>query len=288
MASKNAELLVILSFNRFIMGKIIAIANRKGGVGKTTTSINLGGCLGVLEYKTLIIDADPQANSTSGLGFDPKSVKNIYDCLVNGRHPNEAILETSNPNLFVLPSHVDLVGAELEMINMPNREFLLKEALAQIKDDYDFILIDCSPSLGLITVNALVAADAVMIPVQCEYFALEGLSKLLNTIKIVQGRLNPELEIEGMVLTMYDTRLRLANQVVDEVKTHFQELVFDTVIHRNTTLSEASSHGTTVIMYDASSKGAINYLNFARELLQKNDATKIGNDDKIIEIDHEL
>jgi chromosome partitioning protein len=244
--------------------------------------------LGVLEYKTLIIDADPQANSTSGLGFDPKSVKNIYDCLVNGSHPNDAILETSNPNLFVLPSHVDLVGAELEMINMPNREYLLKEALAQIKDDYDFILIDCSPSLGLITVNALVAADAVMIPVQCEYFALEGLSKLLNTIKIVQGRLNPELEIEGMVLTMYDTRLRLANQVVDEVKTHFQELVFDTVIHRNTTLSEASSHGTTVIMYDASSKGAINYLNFARELLQKNDATKIGNDDKIIEIDHEL
>jgi chromosome partitioning protein len=288
MASKNAELLVILAFNRSIMGKIIAIANQKGGVGKTTTSINLGGCLGVLEYKTLIIDADPQANSTSGLGFDPKSVKNIYDCLVNGSHPNDAILETSNPNLFVLPSHVDLVGAELEMINMPNREYLLKEALAQIKDDYDFILIDCSPSLGLITVNALVAADAVMIPVQCEYFALEGLSKLLNTIKIVQGRLNPELEIEGMVLTMYDTRLRLANQVVDEVKTHFQELVFDTVIHRNTTLSEASSHGTTVIMYDASSKGAINYLNFARELLQKNDATKIGNDDKIIEIDHEL
>ncbi|MEY3591898.1 MAG: hypothetical protein RLZZ38_867 [Bacteroidota bacterium] len=288
MASKNAELLVILAFNRSIMGKIIAIANQKGGVGKTTTSINLGGCLGVLEYKTLIIDADPQANSTSGLGFDPKSVKNIYDCLVNGSHPDDAILETSNPNLFVLPSHVDLVGAELEMINMPNREYLLKEALAQIKDDYDFILIDCSPSLGLITVNALVAADAVMIPVQCEYFALEGLSKLLNTIKIVQGRLNPELEIEGMVLTMYDTRLRLANQVVDEVKTHFQELVFDTVIHRNTTLSEASSHGTTVIMYDASSKGAINYLNFARELLQKNDATKIGNDDKIIEIDHEL
>lgn len=288
MASKNAELLVILAFNRSIMGKIIAIANQKGGVGKTTTSINLGGCLGVLEYKTLIIDADPQANSTSGLGFDPKSVKNIYDCLVNGNHPNEAILETTNPNLFILPSHVDLVGAELEMINMPNREYLLKAALEQIKNDYDFILIDCSPSLGLITVNALVAADAVMIPVQCEYFALEGLSKLLNTIKIVQGRLNPSLEIEGMVLTMYDTRLRLANQVVDEVKTHFQELVFDTVIHRNTTLSEASSHGSTVIMYDASSKGAINYLNFARELLQKNDATKIGNDDKIIEIDHEL
>jgi chromosome partitioning protein len=240
------------------MGKIIAIANQKGGVGKTTTTINLGGCLGVLEYKTLIVDADPQANSTSGTGFDPKNVRNIY------------------------------VGAELEMINLPNREYLLKSTLEKVKDDYDFILIDCSPSLGLITVNSLVAADSVMIPVQCEYFALEGLSKLLNTIKIVQGRLNPSLEIEGMVLTMYDTRLRLANQVVDEVKTHFQELVFDTVIHRNTTLSEASSHGTTVIMHDASSKGSINYLNFARELLQKNDLTKIGNDDKIIEIDHEL
>ena len=288
MNKKYAEQLVILSFNWIIMGKIIAIANQKGGVGKTTTAINLGGCLGVLEYKTLIVDADPQANATSGTGFDPKSVKNIYDCLVNNRPAQEAILETSNPNLFILPSHVDLVGAELEMINMPNREYLLRAALEQIKNDYDFILIDCSPSLGLITVNALVAADAVMIPVQCEYFALEGLSKLLNTIKIVQGRLNPELEIEGMILTMYDTRLRLANQVVDEVKTHFQELVFDTVIHRNTTLSEASSHGNTVVMHDASSKGSINYLNFARELLQKNDLTKIGNDDKIIEIDHEL
>ena len=285
---KYAEQLVILYFNWTIMGKIIAIANQKGGVGKTTTAINLGGCLGVLEYKTLIVDADPQANATSGTGFDPKSVKNIYDCLVNNRPAQEAILETSNPNLFILPSHVDLVGAELEMINMPNREYLLRAALAQIKDDYDFILIDCSPSLGLITVNALVAADSVMIPVQCEYFALEGLSKLLNTIKIVQGRLHPSLEIEGMALTMYDTRLRLANQVVDEVKTHFQELVFDTVIHRNTTLSEASSHGQTVIMHDASSKGAINYLNFARELLQKNDLTKIGNDDKNIHIDHEL
>jgi chromosome partitioning protein len=270
------------------MGKIIAIANQKGGVGKTTTTINLGGCLGVLEYKTLIVDADPQANSTSGTGFDPKNVRNIYDCLVNGIDPKDVILSTTNPNLDILPSHLDLVGAELEMINLPNREYLLKSTLEKVKDDYDFILIDCSPSLGLITVNSLVAADSVMIPVQCEYFALEGLSKLLNTIKIVQGRLNPSLEIEGMVLTMYDTRLRLANQVVDEVKTHFQELVFDTVIHRNTTLSEASSHGTTVIMHDASSKGSINYLNFARELLQKNDLTKIGNDDKIIEIDHEL
>ena len=270
------------------MGKIIAIANQKGGVGKTTTTINLGGCLGVLEYKTLIVDADPQANSTSGTGFDPKTTRNIYDFLVNEADPKDVILKTENPNLDILPSHIDLVGAELEMINLPNREYLLKNALAKIKDSYDFILIDCSPSLGLITVNSLVAADSVMIPVQCEFFALEGLSKLLNTIKIVQGRLNPDLEIEGMLLTMYDTRLRLANSVVEEVKTHFQELVFDTVIHRNTTLSEASSHGSTIIMYDASSKGSINYLNFAREFLQKNNLTKIENGDKFIEIDHEL
>jgi chromosome partitioning protein len=270
------------------MGKIIAIANQKGGVGKTTTTINLGGCLGVLEYKTLIVDADPQANSTSGTGFEPKTTQNIYDCLVNEIDPKDVILKTESPNLDILPSHIDLVGAELEMINLPNREYLLKKALAKVKDDYDFILIDCSPSLGLITVNALVAADSVMVPVQCEFFALEGLSKLLNTIKIVQGRLNPELEIEGMLLTMYDTRLRLANSVVEEVKTHFQELVFDTVIHRNTTLSEASSHGLTIIMHDASSKGSINYLNFARELLQKNNLTKIENGDKFIEIDHEL
>ena len=269
------------------MGKVIAIANQKGGVGKTTTAINLGGCLGVLEYKTLIIDADPQANSTSGTGFDPKTVRNIYDCLVNELDPKQAILKTKNPNLDLLPSHIDLVGAELEMINLPNREYLLEKAIEKIKDDYDFILIDCSPSLGLITINALVAADSVMIPVQCEYFALEGLSKLLNTIKIVQARLKPNLEIEGMVLTMYDTRLRLANQVVDEVKTHFQELVFDTIIHRNTTLTEASSHGATVIMHDAGSRGTINYLNFARELLQKNNLTKIGNEEKIIKIDNE-
>ena len=270
------------------MGKIIAIANQKGGVGKTTTTINLGGCLGALEYKILIVDADPQANSTSGTGFDPKNSRNIYDCLVNDADPRDVILKTESPNLDILPSHIDLVGAELEMINMPNREFLLRQALAKVKDDYDFILIDCSPSLGLITVNSIVAADSVMIPVQCEFFALEGLSKLLNTIKIVQGRLNPELEIEGMILTMYDTRLRLANSVVEEVKTHFQELVFDTVIHRNTTLSEASSHGKTIIMYDAASKGSINYLNFAREILQKNNLTKIENGDKFIEIDNEL
>jgi chromosome partitioning protein len=198
------------------------------------------------------------------------------------------IIKTESPNLDILPAHIDLVGAELEMINLPNREYLLKQAIEKIKDDYDFILIDCSPSLGLITVNSLAAADSVLIPVQCEYFALEGLSKLLNTIKIIQGRLNIELQIEGMLLTMYDTRLRLANQVVDELKTHFQELVFDTVIHRNTTLSEASSHGATIIMHDAACKGSINYLNFAREILQKNNLTKIENDDKFIEIDHEL
>ena len=207
------------------MGKIIAIANQKGGVGKTTTAINLSGCLGVLEYKTLIVDADPQANATSGVGLDPKNTKNIYDCLINDIDPSELIIKTDNPNLHILHSHIDLVGAELEMINLTNREHMLKFALDKVKDDYDFIIIDCSPSLGLITVNALTAADSIMIPVQCEYFALEGLGKLLNTIKIVQGRLNPELEIEGILLTMYDTRLRLANQVVEEVKMHFQEIV---------------------------------------------------------------
>lgn len=270
------------------MGKIIAIANQKGGVGKTTTAINLCGCLGVLEYKTLIVDADPQANATSGVGLDPKTTKNIYDCLINGVDPSELIISTENPNLDILPSHIDLVGAELEMINLPNREHMLKFALDKVRDQYDFILIDCSPSLGLITVNALTAADSVIIPVQCEYFALEGLGKLLNTIKIVQGRLNPELEIEGILLTMYDTRLRLANQVVEEVKMHFQDIVFDTVIHRNTKLGEAPSFGETIVMHDASSKGAVNYLNLAREILQKNDLTKISNEDKKITIGDEL
>lgn len=270
------------------MGKIIAIANQKGGVGKTTTAINLGGCFGVLEYKTLLVDADPQANSTSGVGLDPTSNKNIYDCLVNGLHPDEIIISTENPNLDILPAHIDLVGAELEMINMEDREHRLKMALEKVADRYDFIIIDCSPSLGLITVNSLTAADSVLIPVQCEYFALEGLGKLLNTIKIVQGRLNTKLEIEGIVLTMYDTRLRLANQVVDEVKTHFQELVFDTVIHRNTKLGEAPSFGETIVMHDASSKGSINYLNFAREILQRNNLTKIANDDKKIKLGDEL
>ena len=270
------------------MGKIIAIANQKDGVGKTTTAINLSGCLGVLEYKTLIVDADPQANATSGVGLDPKNTKNIYDCLINDIDPSELIIKTDNPNLHILPSHIDLVGAELEMINLPNREHMLKFALDKVKDDYDFIIIDCSPSLGLITVNALTAADSIMIPVQCEYFALEGLGKLLNTIKIVQGRLNPELEIEGILLTMYDTRLRLANQVVEEVKMHFQEIVFDTVIHRNTKLGEAPSYGETIIMHDAKSKGTVNYLNFAREILQKNDLTNIPNEDKKIQISDEL
>jgi chromosome partitioning protein len=267
------------------MGKIIAIANQKGGVGKTTTAINLSGCLGVLEYKTLIVDADPQANATSGVGLDPKHTRNIYECLINDVNPQDLIIETENPNLDILPSHIDLVGAELEMINLPNREHKLKQALDKLKDNYDFIIIDCSPSLGLITVNALTAADSVVIPVQCEYFALEGLGKLLNTIKIVQGRLNPDLEIEGILLTMYDTRLRLANQVVEEVKMHFQELVFDTVIHRNTKLGEAPSFGETIIMHDAGSKGSINYLNFTRELLQKNDLTSISNQDKKLNFD---
>lgn len=270
------------------MGKIIAIANQKGGVGKTTTTINLCGCLGVLEYKTLIVDADPQANATSGVGLDPKNTKNIYDCLINDVDPSELIIQTDNPNLDILPSHIDLVGAELEMINLPNREYMLKFALEKIKDQYDFIIIDCSPSLGLITVNALTAADSVIVPVQCEYFALEGLGKLLNTIKIVQGRLNTSLEIEGILLTMYDTRLRLANQVVEEVKMHFQEIVFDTVIHRNTKLGEAPSYGETIIMHDAVSKGAINYLNLTRELLQKNNMTNISKEDKKINISNEL
>jgi len=270
------------------MGKIIAIANQKGGVGKTTTAINLGGSLGVLEYKTLIVDADPQANATSGVGLDSKNTKNIYECLINEVHPSDLILETENPNLFILPSHIDLVGAELEMINMPNREHMMRLALEKIRADFDFIIIDCSPSLGLITVNALTAADSVVVPVQCEYFALEGLGKLLNTIKIVQGRLNTELEIEGILLTMYDTRLRLANQVVDEVKTHFQELVFDTIIHRNTKLGEAPSHGETIIMHDAASKGSVNYLNLAREILQNNNATKIDSEDKKISLENEL
>ncbi|MGO1244684.1 MAG: ParA family protein [Sphingobacterium sp.] len=253
------------------MGKIIAIANQKGGVGKTTTSINLAASLAVLEHKTLLVDADPQANSTSGIGFDPRAIKSsVYECLVNDLDPRDAIQPTETPNLDLLPAHIDLVGAEIEMINMEEREFKMMKMLAEVKDDYDFVIIDCSPSLGLITINALTASDSVIIPVQCEYFALEGLGKLLNTIKIVQSRLNTALEIEGILLTMYDVRLRLSNQVVEEVRTHFADLVFDTIIQRNTRLSEAPSFGISVIMHDASCKGAINYLNLAREILQKN------------------
>ncbi len=270
------------------MGKIIAIANQKGGVGKTTTAINLAASLAVLEYKTLLVDADPQANATSGVGFDPRNIKtSVYECIINDVNPIDIILSTETPNLYLLPSHIDLVGAEIEMINLPNREKRMKQVFSLIKDDYDFIIIDCSPSLGLITINALCGADSVIIPVQCEYFALEGLGKLLNTIKIVQTRLNPELEIEGILLTMYDTRLRLSNQVVEEVKTHFQQMVFDTIIQRNTKLGEAPSFGQTIIMHDVDCKGSINYLNLAREVLQKNNFTRITESDKIIDIDEQ-
>jgi chromosome partitioning protein len=270
------------------MGKIIAISNQKGGVRKTTTAINLAAALGVLEYKVLLVDADPQANSTSGVGFDPRNIKtSIYECLINEIAPRDAILHTDSPNLDILPAHIDLVGAEIELINLPNREKMMKASLSQIKDDYDFIIIDCSPSLGLITINSLVAADSVIIPIQCEYFALEGLGKLLNTVKIVQQRLNPDLDIEGLLLTMYDIRLRLSNQVVEEVKTHFQQLMFDTIIQRNTKLGEAPSHGQTIIMHDVSSKGAINYLNLAREILQKNNLTQMSTSEKIIVLEDE-
>jgi len=257
------------------MGKVISIANQKGGVGKTTSAINVSAGLAVLENKVLLIDADPQANATSGLGFDPKNIRtSIYECIVDGVNPADAILHTKTPNLDILPAHIDLVGAEIEMINMENRERMMRKVVRQLKDQYDYIIIDCSPSLGLITVNSLTASDSVLIPVQCEYFALEGLGKLLNTIKIVQTRLNQELAIEGILLTMYDVRLRLSNQVVDEVRSHFKEMVFETIIPRNTRLGEAPSFGESIIMFDAESKGSISYLNLAREILQRNSVVK--------------
>lgn len=257
------------------MGKIIAIANQKGGVGKTTSAINLAASLAVLEYKTLLVDADPQANSTSGLGLNPKEVEvGIYECMVDGVDPHDALAANDLKYLNILPSHIDLVGAEVEMVNIEQREEKMRNALYKIKDEFDFIIIDCSPSLGLITINALTAADSVIIPVQCEYFALEGLGKLLNTIKIIQTRLNPNLEIEGILLTLYDSRTSLGNQVVQEVKTHFKNIAFDTIIPRNVKLSESPSFGLPAIVHDAESKGAISYLNLAHEILNKNGISK--------------
>ncbi|MCB0486555.1 MAG: ParA family protein [Flavobacteriaceae bacterium] len=253
------------------MGKIIAIANQKGGVGKTTTTINLAAALGVLEKKVLIIDADPQANATSGLGLDVEEVENgTYQLILHAVEVSDAILKTNSPNVSVVPAHIDLVAIELELVDKDDREYMLKNAISEIKNEYDYILIDCAPSLGLITLNALTAADSVIIPIQCEYYALEGLGKLLNTIKSIQKVHNPELDIEGMLLTMYDSRLRLSNQVVAEVKKHFTSMVFKTIIQRNIRLGEAPSFGETIIAYDATSKGAVNYINLAHEIIKKN------------------
>lgn len=256
------------------MGKIVAIANQKGGVGKTTTAVNLAASLGVLEKKVLLIDADPQANASSGLGIIIEEVeRGTYEVLEHQATAKESILKTSSPNLDIMASHVDLVAAEIEIVDHENREYLLKEALNPIKDEYDYIIIDCAPSLGLITLNALTAADSVIIPIQCEYFALEGLGKLLNTIKGIQQHHNKDLDIEGLLLTMHDSRLRLSNQVVEEVNNHFPQMVFETIIQRNVRLSEAPSFGEAIISYDADSKGAENYLNLAREFLVKNKDT---------------
>lgn len=253
------------------MGKIIAIANQKGGVGKTTTSVNLAASLGVLEKKVLLIDADPQANASSGLGIDVESVEiGTYQILEHSNEPADAIVSTNSPNVDVIPAHIDLVAIEIELVDKENREYMLKQALEKIKDKYDYILIDCAPSLGLLTLNALTAADSVAIPIQCEYFALEGLGKLLNTIKSVQKIHNPELDIEGLLLTMYDSRLRLSNQVVEEVQKHFNDMVFKTIIQRNVKLSEAPSFGESIIGFDATSRGAANYLSLAEEIIKKN------------------
>ena len=253
------------------MGKIIALANQKGGVGKTTTTINLAASLATLEKTVLVVDADPQANASSGLGVNITEVEcSLYECIINQTDVHEAVYTTDIEGLDIIPSHIDLVGAEIEMLNLNNREKIIRKLLDPIREEYDYILIDCSPSLGLITVNALTAADSVIIPVQCEYFALEGISKLLNTIKIIKTKLNQHLEIEGFLLTMFDSRLRLANQIYDEVKRHFQELVFKTVIQRNVKLSEAPSHGLPVILYDADSTGSKNHLALAKEIIHKN------------------
>lgn len=253
------------------MGKIIAIANQKGGVGKTTTSVNLAASLGVLEKKVLLIDADPQANASSGLGIDIEGIEiGTYQIVEHSHTPEEAIITCSSPNVDVIPAHIDLVAIEIELVDKENREYMLKQALESVKDKYDYILIDCAPSLGLLTLNALTAADSVVIPIQCEYFALEGLGKLLNTIKSVQKIHNPELDIEGLLLTMFDSRLRLSNQVVEEVQKHFNDMVFKTIIQRNVKLSEAPSFGESIINFDATSKGATNYLSLAQEIIKKN------------------
>lgn len=253
------------------MGKIVAIANQKGGVGKTTTAVNLAAALGVLEQRVLLIDADPQANATSGLGFDPDNIQmGTYQVIEHEAEVRDIVMKTETPNVDLLPAHLDLVAVEIELVDKDKREYMLKSALKEVKEMYDFVIIDCAPSLGLITLNALTAADSVIVPIQCEYFALEGLGKLLNTIKSVQQLHNPDLDIEGLLLTMYDSRLRLSNQVVEEVKTHFQQMVFETIIQRNVRLSEAPSFGESIIMYDATSNGAVNYLNLAREFMERN------------------